>query len=149
MFGRWSYTCILLLAALATPLAARERLPGPIPASVAVVIDGDTLRVKARVWLGQEVDTLVRLLGVDAPELDGRCADERRRAEDARAFVRRRTQDRSVTLVDVRTDKYGGRVLARVMAADGTDLGAALVAAGLAKAYRGGRRVPWCLPPAR
>jgi endonuclease YncB( thermonuclease family) len=40
-------------------------------------------------------------------------------------------------------------VLARVMAADGTDLGAALVAAGLAKAYRGGRRVPWCLPPAR
>jgi endonuclease YncB( thermonuclease family) len=149
MFGRWSYTCILLLAALATPLAARERLPGPIPASVAVVIDGDTLRVKARVWLGQEVDTLVRLLGVDAPELDGRCADERRRAEDARAFVRRRTQDRSVTLVDVRTDKYGGRVLARVMAADGTDLGAALVAAGLAKASRGGRRVPWCLPPAR
>jgi endonuclease YncB( thermonuclease family) len=149
MFGRWSYTCILLLAALATPLAARERLPGPIPASVAVVIDGDTLRVKARVWLGQEVDTLVRLHGVDAPELDGRCADERRRAEDARAFVRRRTQDRPVTLVDVRTDKYGGRVLARVMAADGTDLGAALVAAGLAKAYRGGRRVPWCLPPAR
>jgi endonuclease YncB( thermonuclease family) len=114
-----------------------------------VVIDGDTLRVKARVWLGQEVDTLVRLHGVDAPELDGRCADERRRAEDARAFVRRRTQDRPVTLVDVRTDKYGGRVLARVMAADGTDLGAALVAAGLAKAYRGGRRVPWCLPPAR
>jgi endonuclease YncB( thermonuclease family) len=104
MFGRWSYTCILLLAALATPLAARERLPGPIPASVAVVIDGDTLRVKARVWLGQEVDTLVRLLGVDAPELDGRCADERLRAEDARAFVRRRTLDRSVTLVDVRTD---------------------------------------------
>ena len=149
MFGRWSYTCILLLAALATPLAARERLPGPIPASVAVVIDGDTLRVKARVWLGQEVDTLVRLHGVDAPELDGRCADERRRAEDARAFVRRWTQDRPVTLVDVRTDKYGGRVLARVMAADGTDLGAALVAAGLAKAYRGGRRVPWCLPPAR
>jgi micrococcal nuclease len=144
MFGRWSYTCILLLAALATPLAARERLPGPIPASVAVVIDGDTLRVKARVWLGQEVDTLVRLLGVDAPELDGRCADERRRAEDARAFLRRRAQGGRVSLVDVRTDKYGGRVLARVLDDDGTDLGAALVAAGLARPYGGAKRTPWC-----
>lgn len=144
MFGRLSYTCILFLAVLAAPLAARERLPGPIPASVAAVIDGDTLRVKARVWLGQEVDTLVRLLGVDAPELDGRCADERQRAEAARAFLRRRAQGGRVSLVDVRTDKYGGRVLARVLDADGTDLGAALVAAGLARPYGGARRTPWC-----
>lgn len=146
MVGRSSYIGLLFLAALAVPATAtpREKLPGPIPASVAAVIDGDTLRVRARVWLGQEVDTLVRLLGVDAPELHGRCAEERRRAEEARAFLRRRAQGGRVSLVDVRTDKYGGRVLARVLDDDGTDLGAALVAAGLARTYGGGRRVAWC-----
>jgi micrococcal nuclease len=143
------YFLLALALIAAGPVAARDRLPGPIPAAVDAVLDGDTLRVRARVWLGQEVDTLVRLLGIDAPERNGRCEDERRRAEDARAFLRRRTQGRPVTLVDVRTDKYGGRVLARVMTADGTDLGAALVAAGLAKPYRGGRRAPWCATAAR
>lgn len=148
MCGRLSYIgMFLLLVALAAPVAARDRLPGPIPAAVAAVIDGDTLRVKARVWLGQEVDTLVRLLGVDAPELDGRCAEERRRAEEARAFLRRRAQGGRVSLVDVRTDKFGGRVLARVLDDDGTDLGAALVAAGLARPYGGGRRGAWCPAP--
>jgi endonuclease YncB( thermonuclease family) len=143
------YFLLALALIAAGPVAARDRLPGPIPAAVDAVLDGDTLRVRARVWLGQEVDTLVRLFGIDAPERNGRCEEERRRAEDARAFLRRRTLDRPVTLVDVRTDKYGGRVLARVLAADGIDLGAALVAAGLAKPYRGGRRVPWCAPAAR
>jgi len=144
MSGRSSYIGMLLLIALATPAGARERLPGPIPAAVAAVLDGDTLRVRARVWLGQEVDTLVRLSGVDAPELHGHCAEERSRAAAARDFLRNRARGGDVRLVDVTTDKFGGRVRARVLADDGTDLGAALVSAGLARPYGGGRRGAWC-----
>ena len=52
------------------------------------MIDGDTIVVRARIWLGQEVETRVRLAGADAPELNGGCEVERRLARRARDFVR-------------------------------------------------------------
>jgi endonuclease YncB( thermonuclease family) len=123
---------------------ARETLAGPIRADVAKVHDGDTLVVRARIWLGQVVSTKVRLAGVDAPELRGRCARERRMARAARSFVERKLAAGNVTLRDIRFGKYAGRVLARVITAEGEDLGRALIAAGLARPYRGGRRGRWC-----
>ncbi len=47
----------LLAAAITADSPARELLPGPVPARVIQVIDGDTLVVKARIWLGQDVET--------------------------------------------------------------------------------------------
>lgn len=49
----------------------------------------------------------------------------------------------NVSLIEVRRDKYGGRVVAGVRLADGEDLGARLVADGLARPYDGVRR-PAC-----
>jgi endonuclease YncB( thermonuclease family) len=129
---------------LGTPATARERLPGPVQADVVRVRDGDTLEVKARIWLGQVISTKVRLAGVDTPELRGRCHREERMAEAARDFVTRKLSDRRVTLRDIRYGKYAGRVLARVITARGEDLGKALIAAGLARPYRGRRRGSWC-----
>ncbi len=123
---------------------ARETLPGPVRAEVIKVHDGDTLVVRARIWLGQVVSTKVRLAGVDAPELRGRCARERRMARAARGFVMRKLAAGNVTLRDIRFGKYAGRVLARVITAEGEDLGQALIAAGLARPYHGGRRRRWC-----
>ena len=63
---------IVLLLAGAAPLVwvgSGETLPGPIPAEVLKVVDGDTLEVEARIWLGQGVQVSVRLRGVDTPEL--------------------------------------------------------------------------------
>lgn len=136
----------LALAASRSPTApaAHEILSGPIPADVVRVLDGDTVTVRARIWVGQELEIRVRLAGVDAPELHGRCAVERDRARLARDFLRARIAGRPVRLYLVQYGKYAGRVLARVEAADGTDLGAALLAAGLARPYNGGRRQPWC-----
>ncbi len=142
---RWS-RALLLAAALALPAlpaAAGEVVAGPVPARVLAVVDGDTLRVRARVWLGQDVETAVRLAGVDAPELGGGCALERATAEAARRFVVERLGAGEVALFDIGHDKYGGRVIARVEAA-GLDLGAALIDAGLARAYDGGARPGWC-----
>ena len=46
---------------------------------------------------------------------------------------------------DIRYGKYAGRVIARVRSAAGLDLGAALLAKGLARAYDGrGPRPRWC-----
>lgn len=135
---------LVLVLAPAWLAPAREILAGPIRADVVRVHDGDTLVVRARIWLGQVVSTKVRLAGIDAPELRGRCARERRMARAARSFVVRKLAAGNVTLRDIRFGKYAGRVLARVITAEGEDLGQALVAAGLARPYRGGRRGGWC-----
>ncbi len=137
----------LLLLALAAPsrAVAAERLRGPIPADVVAVVDGDTLAVRAHIWLGQVVATHVRLLGIDAPELHGHCPRERQAAQRAREALSQRTRGGVVTLEDLRPDKYGGRVLARVRDARGVDLAAALLSDRLVAPYAGGRRADWCV----
>lgn len=143
---------VLALAAAAGPgpaARAKERLVGPVPAEVIAVVDGDTLSVRAHVWLGQRVETLVRLAGVDAPELRGKCARERALAALARDFLAARLGPRDgvpggVLLRDIRFGKFAGRVLARVEDAAGADLAELLLAEGLARRYGGRRRPSWC-----
>jgi endonuclease YncB( thermonuclease family) len=139
----------LLLAAAAAAADAAEVLSGPVPAVVVEVVDGDTLRVRARIWLDQDVTTSVRLAGVDAPEMHGACRREREMARRAQAFVASQLapagdHGASVRLRDLRYGKYARRVIARVETAAGLDLGAALLAAGLARPYDGGARTGWC-----
>jgi micrococcal nuclease len=124
-------------------IAARYEFAGPITADVLRVIDGDTFTVRAHIWIGQELTTNVRLLGVNAPELSGHCEEERALAEAARRFLAARLEGRSVTLRDIALDKYGGRVVARVEDSAG-DIAAALLAARLVVPYDGGRRGSWC-----
>lgn len=131
-----------LLLLLSAPAVAEEwtaRLRHP-PA-----FDGDTLRI-----LVPELPTplqrmSIRVLGVDTPEIRGRCAEEKRRAADARAFVLHAFRDaETVTLDVIGWDKYGGRIDAHVTMPDGRDLATALIEAGLGRVYDGGRRVGWC-----
>ena len=129
-------------------LVASEVLPGPISANVIEVIDGNTLRVRARIWLGQEVEINVRLSGVDTPELRGDCEAERGMATRARVLVEVSIDDKPVSLSAIRYGKFAGRILARVHTAAGDDLSEALIAAGLGRAYAGRKRQPWCEPPA-
>lgn len=124
--------------------ARKEVLLGPVPARLVEVVDGDTLLVVARIWLGHQVKTRVRLAGVDAPEIRGRCVLERRMAKAARARVVVLLGGGEVTLRDVRFGKYAGRVVARVITSAGADLGAELVREGLGRVYGGGRRKGWC-----
>lgn len=154
MFRFCSYRLLILPASLAAALAGipafpaegREQLPGPFAAMVERVIDGDSLAVRVSVWLGLEVSTIVRLRGIDAPELAGRCPEERRRAAAARDALATLVAGGTVSLAAVETDKYGGRVVADVADDSGRPLAAALVAAGLARPYDGRRRAGWCQP---
>ncbi len=139
---------LILVGRLILPVTAagwRDAIPGPVPALVVDVIDGDTVLVRARIWLGQEVETRVRLNGVDTPELRGKCQAARRLAREARAFVQARVGGRQVILRDIQYGKYAGRVVARIQTPDGDDLTEALVEAGLGHAYDGAARAPWCV----
>lgn len=139
---------LLGLALFMLPLwagAARgETLPGPVPAEVTEIVDGDTVRVRAHIWLGQAVETKVRLEGIDAPEAGGRakCSDERLRADLAKARLAELVGGQAVMLYDIEPDKYAGRVIARLESADGRDPGRVLLAEGLAVPYD--PRADWC-----
>ncbi len=133
-----------VLALAAVPAAAADRVRGPIEAEVVRVIDGDTVAVRAHIWLGLDMDTHIRLAGVDAPEMHARCESEHVLAIKARDLVVRTLAAGHATLTDIKPDKYGGRVVARMITPDGRDLSALLLKAGLGHPYFGGHKPPWC-----
>jgi len=122
-----------------------EPLPGPIPGYVMRIIDGDTIRVRARVWLGEEIEVFVRLRGVDTPERHSKCESEHAGAERATQFVNDLFPAGTVvSLSHISRDKYGGRVVANLADQNGQDLSQALLQNGLAHPYDGGHKQPWC-----
>ena len=139
-----AYKKLLLPFLLAAPLpAAAGDIAGPVSATVERVVDGDTVRVSAQIWVDQLVSVSVRLRDVDAPELfRPQCPAEKERAREAKAYVEALLGAGEVSLSDVAHDKYGGRVVARLVTASGEDVGAALLAEGLAVAT--GDADPWC-----
>ena len=114
------------------------------PADVLRIIDGDTFEARVRVWPGLDVDTKVRLRGIDAPELHARCADEHSKAEAARAALETILADGGVAISRVGVDKYGGRVDALASTRNTADVSAALLNGGWARSYDGGKRGSWC-----
>lgn len=117
---------------------------GPVEASVLSVIDGDTVAVEAHIWPGQTLRVSVRIRGVDAPELRGRCAAERRAAQRSRTALIGLVGTGRVRLVDISGDKYFGRVIADLVLPDGRHASATLLGEGLARAYAGAARRSWC-----
>ena len=129
------------------PVNTRTPLMGAYRAHVLNVIDGDTVEARVHVWMGQEVVTRIRLKDIDAPEITGACGAERDLAIASRNRVAALVGNANVLLTDVKPDKYFGRVVARVVSADGRDVGTILLEEHLARPYRGGRREAWCPLP--
>jgi micrococcal nuclease len=130
--GRLAAAAAAAAAALALLAAATPATAQPHEARAARivkrVVDGDTL-----VLLGGE---RVRLLGLDAPELDSPDARTARLAREAAAFARGLAERRHVYLqLDRRHRDRHGRTLAYVFLADGRLLNAELVKRGHARAY--------------
>jgi endonuclease YncB( thermonuclease family) len=119
--------------------ALRAPIAGPVEADLISVIDGDTLLVEAKPWPQQKVTVLVRIRGIDAPELKAKCDADRRAALRAKERLTDLTGGR-IRLSNIAGDKYFGRVVADVSIGDVPDLGSSLLAQGLVKAYDGGRR---------
>lgn len=126
------------------PIAKRLDPSLAYPAEVLRVIDGDTFEARVRVWPGLDVNTKVRLRGVDAAELHARCAGELQQAQAARAALEVILAEGDVTISRVGIDKYGGRVDAAIATRRTADVSAALLNGGFARAYNGGKRGSWC-----
>jgi endonuclease YncB( thermonuclease family) len=114
------------------------------PAEVLRVIDGDTFEARVRLWPGLETVTKIRLRGIDAPELKARCDEERSKALAARDALQTILDQGDVGVSTVTLDKYGGRVVADTSTRATPDVSAALLGAGHARIYAGGRRESWC-----
>ena len=121
-----------------------------LTAMVLSVTDGDTFRINADDWIKMpELARIsVRVDGIDTPEKNAKtCEQERRNAAAATAFTTRMllASGNQVVITDVRWDKYGGRILAKVELANGEDLSAKMIEMGYATAYYGkGPKTDWC-----
>jgi endonuclease YncB( thermonuclease family) len=139
--GLWR--ALPLAAVLAALPAQAANFRGPVEAGILRVLDGDTFVAEAWVWPGQSVRVNVRIRGIDAPEMKSRCAAEHSAALEARATLTSLLGAR-VSLSNIGSAKYYGRVLADVETPDGVPVVAIMLARGLARPYGGGRRAGWC-----
>lgn len=99
------------------------------------VIDGDTFRIG-----GQKV----RIAGIDAPETHPpRCAREAELGAAATRQLQALLNSGAVTMTGIGRDRDRYGRLLRNVAVDGQDVGAAMIAAGVAREYGRGRR-SWC-----
>jgi len=95
----------------------------------ASVSDGDTLRIG---------ENRIRLFGIDAPEGKQSCQRDGVAwlcGQEAAKFLREMVGGRSLTCQEKDRDRYG-RSVAICILSDGRDIGAEMVAAGMALAYR-------------
>ena len=106
-------------------------------------------RVTLLVWDGDSFIVLsengrpekVRIENIDAPEIEGRGAEERSAALRAKVELVQLLEGRKINLNRGRMDRYG-RQLAAVMA-DGRDVGEALIERHAVRRWDGCRR-SWC-----
>ena len=124
----------------AEPLIGR----GVYAAEVLRIADGDTFEARVQVWPGIAITTLVRLRGIDTPELKARCPAERVKAEAARAKLTAILAEGAVEISRVGLDKFGGRIDAAASTPSTPDVAGAILQAGLGRSYSGGRREGWC-----
>ena len=115
-----------------------------VTAQVTKLIDGDTFSVKAEIWPDITYSGKIRVLGVDTPELNGKCNQEKKLAIAARDFVENLLADRTVTLTEMQDGFYSGRVLARVQLASGQNLASLLIRRGYGRPWKKGERINWC-----
>jgi micrococcal nuclease len=124
------------LAAL--PLLALLFLPAALagePVRLVEIYDADTVRIARP----DGTQSTVRLIGVDAPEVQGKYRDAELGGQAASAFARTLL---GVDRVELEADATGddvdryGRLLRYLRLPDGRDAGAEIIAAGFARAYR-------------
>jgi micrococcal nuclease len=126
-----------VIAIAISPVIPPAMQPTTFQARVNDVHDGDTLMVTVNLGLDVSRREIVRLEGIDAPELSTPAG------QDVATYVRILLIKRDVTLVvrpGAEREKYG-RLLATVWYGS-TNVNQLLVKKGYAKPYDGGKRGP-------
>jgi micrococcal nuclease len=108
---------------------------------VVSVYDGDTVTIVFDTFGLGFFQHNIRLAGIDAPEIRGKSAEEKKAAIDAREYLRTLIDGKEVSFKVTSTDKYG-RLLATIEY-QGADVSDLMLAYGHAKPYSGGTREPY------
>ena len=133
---------LLLTMLLCLPLTVSAT---DITLPVLGAYDGDTIYSRLDGVPSPLNKVSIRIVGIDTPEIRGKCQLEKDLAQASRAILLKVISTNKVVIVkDVKWDKYGGRVLGRVFLEDGTDVRLAMINSGLARPYSGGFRKDWC-----
>ena len=138
---------ITLLLICLLPFSSSAKSYGNVTVSeVTSIYDADTFRVNIKGYpaiVGERVP--VRVLGVDAPELRGKCESEKVKARESKQFtVQALRSAKTIELRNMQRGKYF-RILADVYVyVDGKNLAGSLIKAGHARVYDGGKRLGWC-----
>ena len=135
---------LVMLALVAFEAKSSECYQWPLNGDMPAY-DGDTIRIVMPGLPNSIANMLVRVAGVDTPEIRGKCSSETVQAIAARDFVNAMIYYRkqAVLFCSPAWGRYGGRVVADVWI-DGKNLAAVLIERGLGRAYDGKARVGWC-----
>lgn len=111
---------------------------------ITSIYDADTFRADIAGWpaiIGERVP--IRINGIDAPEMRGKCKEEKALARKAKQItVDMLRGAKKVELRNMQRGKYF-RIIADVYA-DGVSVADRLIKAGLAYEYYGGTKQGWC-----
>lgn len=126
-----------------TDIVYKDTVPFIPPITYGKVIkvyDGDTITVAAALpYDGSPMYRFsVRINGIDCPEIRTKNKDEKTCALIAKKFIIEKAMNKTVTLQNVTTEKYG-RLLADVIC-DDKSLGDLLILERLAVKYDGGKK---------
>ena len=136
----------LIVALLLFPLTvmASENYGDITVTKVTEVYDGDSFKANINSWpdiIGKEV--IIRVKGIDAPEMSGRCEKEVLMAKLARQHSANMIEKAfRIELKNIQRDQYF-RILADVYV-DRVHLGNSLLSNKLAVPYAGGQKHNWC-----
>lgn len=133
----------MILFSLAASAAKTEY--GSVTVSeIRSIYDADSFKVHIEGWpdiIGKSIS--IRVDGVDAAEMRGKCDKEKQLARAAKKFtVEKLRAAKTVELKRMRRGKYF-RILAEVYV-DGVNLADLLIDSGHARPYHGGTRMGWC-----
>jgi micrococcal nuclease len=113
-------------------------------AKCVYVYDGDTIHVVFKTPNSNECfKWVVRMNGIDTPEMKSKNAAEKKAAVIARDFLKNKILDKIIIVDCLDFDKYG-RLLAEVFVEDNpVSLSQQMIECGHAKAYDGGTKEGW------
>lgn len=103
-------------------------------AKVVRVVDGDTYELLIDLGFNILLKRNCRLYGVNTAEIHG---EERPKGLQVKKFVIDLIEGKDITILSPAKDDKYGRVLAKIVLPDGTDLAETLLAEGMAKEYFG------------
>ena len=135
---------ILILALLSTFVYAKDYGNMVITKDQIEVHDGDTLYLSIKEYppiIGDHIG--IRVLGVDTPEIRGKCDYEKNLAQQAKTFTTNAINNaKKIELKKLDRDKYF-RILAELWI-DDKNIADMLITNKLAYAYFGEAKTPWC-----